>query len=239
MHAIWALIPLLPFQFDECRFSAAREARVNASAVSELNISAGAGFLHIIGRPGLREIRIRGSACASDRDLLDAIQLRTVRTGSVVHVYSFEAAPGFDGEEYARLDILIEVPQGIATTLDDSSGDVEVKGVGGLVLRDGSGGIRVDDIRGSIDIVDKSGKIRISGVKGEVHIEDSSGDILVSHVERDVVISDLSGSIEVDRVDGGLTVTADGSGSIKHSGVRGAVQLPRERDERRLGRRGR
>jgi len=51
---------------------------------------------------------------------------------------------------------------------------------------------------------------------------------------RDVLVLDGSGSIDVRNVGGDFTVARDGSGSIRHSGVEGSVDVPERR--RRGGR---
>ena len=50
MHAIFAVIPILAFQFDECRYSAPREATVDAAEAVQLLVEAGAGNLKIEGK---------------------------------------------------------------------------------------------------------------------------------------------------------------------------------------------
>ena len=113
MLALWALIPLLSLQ-EECRFSAPREATVDASAAAQVIISAGPGSLKVIGRPGLNQVRIRGTACASDRDLLEELRLTATRSGNVVRVRSADGDFNFRNRECARLDVVIEVPEAIA-----------------------------------------------------------------------------------------------------------------------------
>src|SRR5262245_20414603 len=120
MLVLWALIPLLSLQ-EECRFSAPREATVDASAAAQVVISAGAGSLKVIGRPGLNQVRIRGTACASDRDLLEGIRLTATRSGNVVRVRSSDDDLDLRNREYARLDVVIEVPEAIAADINDGS----------------------------------------------------------------------------------------------------------------------
>ncbi|MEX2283132.1 MAG: hypothetical protein WEE89_11675 [Gemmatimonadota bacterium] len=244
MHMILAVIPILSFQFDECRYSATREATVDAAAASRIYVSAGSGTLRVEGKPGLRQARLRGTACASDRRLLEEIELTATRSGTEVRVHSNDNDKDLRNREYARLDLVIEVPENLATEIDDSSGDIQIYGLGAVHITDGSGEIVADDIRGSLTIDDGSGEIKVTGVRGDlkitdgsgeidaldiggiVDIRDGSGQITVSKTLRDVLISDSSGGIDVDDVGGAFTVRNDGSGGIHHRAVRGTVSLP-------------
>jgi len=134
----------------------------------------------------------------------------------------------------------------LAVRIDDSSGELEVSGVGDARIDDSSGSMEVADVSGSVEIRDGSGSIDVRRVGGDVRIRDGSGSIEVervagsvvveddgagsiriSDVDRDVrVDEDGSGSIEVRRVGGGLRVGRDGSGGIRYGDVTGEVDVP-------------
>jgi hypothetical protein len=246
MHIAIAVIPLL-FQLGECRYSAPRETTVDASAAARLVVSAGSGSLKVEGKPGLRQARLRGTACASDRELLNDIQLTANRVGNDIRVKSNDEDLRLGNREYARLDLVIEVPENMAADINDGSGDVELYSLGAVTLHDGSGGIIADGIAGDLDVEDGSGEIKITGVRGNVSIEDgsgeidvydvigrvdisdSSGEITVAKVGRDVIISDSSGDIDVDDIGGAFTVRSDGSGGVDYRAVKGAVRVPSKR----------
>ncbi len=250
MLALWALIPLLSFQ-EECRFSAPREATLDAASAAEVVIEAGAGSLKVIGRTGLRQVRVRGMACASDRDLLEEVRLSATRSGNSIHVKSADDDLDLRNREYARIDVVIEVPEGMPADINDGSGGIELSGLGDVRLDDGSGEIDGHELAGRVEIHDGSGEIRLTGVRGDViiedgsgeieladvdgsiDIEDGSGEIVLSRVGRNVSIADSSGSIDVDNVAGSFTVRNDSSGDIHYSAVKGAVRVPPERVERK------
>jgi hypothetical protein len=243
MHVLIAAIPIL-FQIGECRHSATREANVDAAAATRIFVSAGAGSLRVEGKPGLRQARLKGTACASDRSLLPEIELTAGRIGGDIRVHANDQNLELGNREYARLDLVIEVPEGLAARIEDGSGDLGLSGLGAVSVIDGSGSIIADDILGSLDIEDGSGELIISGVRGDVtiadgsgeidvhdvqgrvDIRDSSGEVKVTKVARDVLISDSSGGIEVDDVGGAFTVRNDSSGDIEHRGVKGGVRVP-------------
>lgn len=113
--------------------------------------------------------------------------------------------------------------------VSDSSGDLEIEHVSGNVsVTDSSGDMEIEDVAGDVEIpVDSSGDIRIERARS-VHIHnDSSGEIVVRHLTGDLTIDqDSSGDITAADIGGNFTVRADGSGSIRHERVRGAVQIP-------------
>ena len=244
MHAMMAVIPILTFQFEECRFTAPFEATVEALDLARVQISAGAGHLRIEGKPGLRQARIRGTACASDKTLLEAIDLSARRFGSDMLIQANDRDLELRNREYARLNLVIEVPEFVAVAIADGMGDIELSGLGPLDIKDGSGDLTAHDIRGNVTVDDNTGFIKLSNVQGDVRVEDGTGEItladvngtvdvrdgagqiLLQRVSQHAAISDGSGDIEVDGVGGNLTVRVDGNGDIEYRAVRGSVKLP-------------
>jgi DUF4097 and DUF4098 domain-containing protein YvlB len=242
-------------KWDECRYEADRSANVDAASANLLRIDAGSGFLKVIGKPGVRTVTIRARACASSKDLLDDIKLETRRDGGAIVVRANKRDDenrgfSFRNNEYARLDVTMEVPAGIKTSIDDGSGELEMTDLGdvdiddgsgeifgarlgSVSIDDGSGEIRLEDVRGNVDIEDGSGEIELRGVAGNVDIQDGSGEINVRDAKRDVRVSDSSGSINVTDVGGDFIVRNDASGGIDYDNVRGRVDVPTKRRSRR------
>ena len=250
MHLSILLLPMFVVQFEDCRYTAPRETNVDAAGATRVVVSAGSGRLEVVGRPGLRQARIKATACASDRELLDDITLSATREGGAVRVRANDRDWNLRNREYARLDVVIEVPEGIEAEIRDGSGEIDLSALGAVLLDDGSGSIRGEDLRGDVQIEDGSGEIELRNIKGNVRIEDGSGEIDLRNVEgrvdirdssgeitlykvlRDVVISDSSGGIDVDEVGGNFTVRNDSSGGISHNGVRGTVDIPSKKRHR-------
>ncbi len=214
---------------DACRFEAEHSAAVNAAGASMLRLLARAGSLVVEGRPGLAEVRVRGQACASDRELLDGIRLIADRSGGAVRIEAeIPEMNGLWGDTYARLNLTIEVPAGLAADIRDSSGEMEVRGLGALTVDDGSGEMTLEDITGPVTIEDGSGEIRLARIGGDVEIDDNSGRIEVRGVRGSVTLEDGSGSIDVADVTGSVRVVRDGSGSIRVADVRGDFTIERD-----------
>lgn len=241
--------PLLSQHREECRHEAQRTATVSAAGARDLIVKVGAGSLKIEGKAGLDRVNIRGRACASSAELLDDVRLRAERSGSEVQVESLRREEGWSltGNRYASLDLVIEVPAGMAAEIADGSGSIEITNLGAVGItdgsgeitgsnlhgdvrvRDGSGSITLTDLGGAVNIRDGSGSIDLRNVGGQVVIVDGSGEIGVRGARTSVRISDGSGNIDVADVSGNLTVENDGSGGIEYANVRGTVDIPRRR----------
>src|SRR5262245_54278616 len=157
MHLVMAVIPILTFQFDECRFSASREATLDAASAVHIYVTAGAGHLRVEGKPGIRHARIRGTACASDRNYLDRIKLTATRQGDRIHVSANEEDLRLRGRAYARLHVVIEVPENLAATINHGMGELNLSGTGPLQVKDGPGNITIHDVNGAVSVEDEAG----------------------------------------------------------------------------------
>jgi DUF4097 and DUF4098 domain-containing protein YvlB len=258
---------------DGCKLRADRAAGIEAKGVEKVVIRTGAGDLKVVGRGNAVRIEARGVACAAKQELLDATQISVRRDGNIVYVET--TLPQDDDKwswgdnEYAYIDIGIALPSNIpveatdssgdATFEDiqalnlqdssgdlnldriaglvdvgDSSGDIEIESVGSVRLRDSSGDIDIDDVRGEVEVaLDSSGDIEIAKVNGSVKVQqDSSGEIRVEDVKGSVSIdSDSSGDIYAGNVSGDFTVSEDSSGSIEHASIGGKISVPGNKDD--------
>lgn len=241
-HASW---------FGECDHKARRNTQIDTNGVTRIVVYAKAGSLRVTGRENVRGITASGEACASDDDVLRDIQLVASRSGSVATIEAriprMETS-FFLGGSSAALDFSVNLPSNIpleihdtsggmevanvaTTSIDDTSGEIEVRHVrGDLSIRDTSGTIYVEDVSGSLRIPsDGSGSIDVRHVGGNVAIDDDgSGAVTIRDVTHNVTIGDKgSGSIFVSDVGGDFTVGEKGSGHIDYERVSGRVSLPR------------
>jgi len=256
----WTLVLscLLIYQFsteasaDWCKFEKDINLTLDLSASDVLAISAAAGELEVIGVSGSDQAVISGKVCASKEAWLEESEVNTSsgrRAEINVNLPDINGGWSWSGNSYVSLDLHVEVPQDLALEVKDSSGDMLLKNIAALQLQDSSGGIEIENARGSISIRDSSGDIDIDEAAGDLTIEadssgdiyasdingsvlvirDSSGDIRISHVSDNVVVErDSSGDIRVSDVGGDFRVLKDGSGGIHSSDVRGEIQLPHE-----------
>lgn len=175
----------------ECAVRAPRSATVDATGAKTVHIEAREGDLRARGAVS-NQVVVEGEACARDQRTLDRIELIAERRGDEVWIEA--RVP--DGRGARRLDLEIALPRAVE-----------------VVIRDTSGGIRVEDI-GGLDLHDSSGDVVVRGVAGDARIEDSSGGLEIERVEGSLWVSDGSGDIEIRGVGGSATIERDGSGDI-------------------------
>jgi DUF4097 and DUF4098 domain-containing protein YvlB len=256
----WAvlLVCLLAYQFstdasaDWCKHEKKFDLTLDLSDSDELVISAVAGDLEITGVSNSDQAVIRGKACASKESWLKDASVETTagkRATITANLSDSDDSSFCIGFCYRSLDLQIEVPENMALEVNDSSGDMLLRNVANMELKDSSGDIDIEDARGSISIRDSSGDIDIDEAMGDLTIEsdssgdiyasdiegtvlveqDSSGDMRFTHVSKDVVVErDSSGDITATDVGGDFRVLKDGSGDIRYEDVTGEVQVPKD-----------
>ena len=132
---------------------------------------------------------------------------------------------GWDGRPSIDLDV--KIPKYFKLSIDDGSGSIRIEDVrGDITVDDGSGSLTMIRVGGDIRIDDGSGSISVKEVGDSVSIVDGSGSITVRTVGGSVVIDDGSGGIDISDVEKDLIIEEDGSGSLKVARVQGLVERP-------------
>lgn len=249
------LLLLLPFSLyaSDCEYSKDIGQTLDVSDSEELSVLAVAGDLRVRGIPGSQSAVIKGRVCSSKEAWLS--ESRVDATGGkaariVVELPEHESDWSLTGWNYLYLDLELEVPDHLSLEIKDSSGDIEISGVGAVAIRDSSGDIDIEDSIGPVTVQDSSGDIELNDIKRDVIIEsDSSGDIRGSDIQGTVLVvsdssgdisfrdvgenfiveSDSSGDISANRIGGDFRVERDGSGEIDARNVTGKVEIPEDR----------
>lgn len=215
-----------------------RKLAISAASLQQLIAETGAGKLDIIGEAGRNEVEMVANIYYYNAE---DIRLSLTTSGNKAVLEA-----GFDKSFYNSnspyIDLVVKVPQHFGLTLDDGSGDTDIRGLAGnLQLEDGSGDLRInggadvkvedgsgnlliEQVNGNLVVDDGSGDVQIDKVTGNVNFEDGSGDIVVKNVAGIVTIDDGSGDINVDGA-GGLTILEAGSGGLKLNAINGPVQI--------------
>ena len=223
----------------QCEFR--DDVELRGTAESELLVDAGAGRLVIAGSDATGVFHVSATLCASDRERLEA--LRVSLDGDRISTDYPNRGRGW-GNNYARIDLEIEVPARTNISVEDSSGSLTIHGVGDVELKDGSGSVQIENV-GSVLVEDGSGSLRIRDASGDVEVRDGSGSMSIHGVTGGVMIEDGSGSISIEAVGGSVRIDEVGSGGvnvrdvggdlvvtdgrrerIRYSDVRGVVDLP-------------
>lgn len=231
---VWLLLltlgPATAFAWgDGCQFAADRAAGVDAKGIEKVVIRAGAGDLKVVGRTTAVRVEARGKACAAKQELLDQSQINVRREGNVVYVETAlpqdEGGWSFGNNEYAYIDIGIALPSNVPVEAVDSSGDTVIEDLAALTIQDSSGDLEIRRIAGLADVRDSSGDLLIEEA-GSVKLSDSSGDIEVLKIRDGVIIDqDSSGDIHVAQVGGSVRIVQDSSGGIRVEDVKGNVDV--------------
>jgi DUF4097 and DUF4098 domain-containing protein YvlB len=234
--------------WNDCDYEETIEQTLDLAGTQQLLINAAAGELKVTGSSDSRTAKINGRVCASEEEWLEDSRIETQGGKNAEINVELPTSSGWSwGNNYVYMDLVVEVPDDILLEINDSSGDMEISGVGAVSVRDSSGEIEIENSAGPVSVQDSSGDIEITDIRGDVTIEsDSSGDIRGRDIEGSVLVAndssgdirfrdvgenfvvehDSSGDISATGVGGDFEVMRDGSGSIDASNVTGQVKKP-------------
>jgi DUF4097 and DUF4098 domain-containing protein YvlB len=216
--------------------------------IDVMDIDCEAGFLKVYGVPNLDQIEVKAEIevdirNSTDRDdfIQRSIRLSLEKRGSRAVLISHIDNHSFFNR-HALVNLTVRIPLPMDLNVEDGSGPIEIRDVGGKVriddgsgdidltnitgdvdISDGSGELIVKDINGNLEVNDGSGEIEIDGVKGDLYVDDGSGSMRITKITGSVVVSDGSGSIDIDGVDQDVTIREAGSGGLSIHDVKGKV----------------
>ncbi|MGH8164784.1 MAG: hypothetical protein ACREP1_10670 [Rhodanobacteraceae bacterium] len=220
------LLTTLPFAAGaaECRYSAQRNADLDAAGLHSLLLKLGSSDLDIQGVQGLNKVEVRGTACASEQAWLKDMQIGTSRNGDRAAVVAQNNRHEIDislfGSSYAYMKLQVRVPASLAISVDSGSGDTHAGNLASLDFESGSGDLIADHIAGALGLKLGSADVRADTV-GSVNLRGTgSGDVRASGVQGDVQ-TDHSGSGDLDFSDvrGGVKIGSTGSGDVSLSNI--------------------
>lgn len=231
---------------EECRYSAPRNADIDAAGLHSLLLRLGSSDLDIQGVQGLNRIEVRGTACASDQSWLKNLQISTGRSGDQAtvdaerHDISTSIFNLF-GSSYAYIKLQVRVPAALAVQVHSGSGDVQAKNLASLDFHSGSGDLIADHVQGALELQlgsadarandvgsvvlngTGSGDVHVDGVRGDVRADHSgSGDLQFSNVRGSVRVGSTgSGDVTLSDIGRDAEVGSTGSGDVSANGVGG------------------
>lgn len=174
---------------QECRYSAPRNADINAAGLRSLMLKLGSSDLEIRGVAGLNRVEVRGTACASNQARLKDLQITTGRSGDQATVdaehHTETGIFNVFGNNYAYLKLQVRVPQVLAVKIDSGSGDMQASSLASLDVETGSGDLIADGIAGPLVLRLGSGDVRASHVSSVNLRGNGSGDVRVDGVQGD------------------------------------------------------
>ncbi len=121
------------------------------------------------------------------------------------------------------VDLRLTVPRGTSVEIDNSYGEISVRGVAGpLSVRSASCGIEIQDAAGPVRVENSYGDVTLAHILGEVTVSNTSGGITAGDIEGSARLETRYGQIEVKRLVGSLEASS-GSGGVTASGISGDV----------------
>lgn len=231
---------------EECRYSAPRNADIDAAGLHSLLLRLGSSDLDIQGVQGLNRIEVRGTACASDQSWLKNLQISTGRSGdqAIVDAERHDISTSIFnlfGSSYAYIKLQVRVPAALAVQVHSGSGDVQAKNLASLDFHSGSGDLIADHVQGALELQlgsadarandvgsvvlngTGSGDVHVDGVRGDVRADHSgSGDLQFSNVRGSVRVGSTgSGDVTLSDIGRDAEVGSTGSGDVSANGVGG------------------
>ncbi len=174
--------------------------RVEPDAVLELDNRNGGVKIEPWDQPG---VKVRAEKKTQHLGKLENVEIR-VSTGKILRIETVE---------------LVENPR--------VSVEYEIKAPASLIVswvHTSNGAIRIEGVRGDMELKTSNGAIRIKSVRGDMKLKTSNGKIEAKHVNGDLTVKTSSGSIRVSDIHG-LVKAENSNGSIEITealGIRGA-----------------
>ena len=213
-------------------YTETRELSEDTAGATVIEIDAGAGSLTVTGSSTVSavvveaKIVVKGMSETKAADFVaKKTRLELERRVDKIRLVSDIGDGGWNGNAQGYIDLEVQVPDGIDLVIDDGSGSLRVQDVmSHVAIDDGSGSVDVFNV-GSVYIDDGSGGIDVRQVAGDVEVDDGSGSLDISDVGGSVTIDDGSGSINVRSVAADLVILNDGSGGVDFSDIGGSVEI--------------
>jgi Toastrack DUF4097 len=149
----------------------------------------------------------------------DLLKLTIEETGDGIHVRArMDEGSSFFGlfkRDHAKIRLEILVPRRADLDIRNGSGGVNVVSIEGSVRVDnGSGGISLEEISGNVTVDNGSGGIRLEAITGDVEIDNGSGGISASRLDGAVRVENSSGGVRLEEIEGELQID-NGSGGVR------------------------
>lgn len=195
------------------------------------------------------QIRIRGAvlvqgamAEAEAAALADSVRIESSAGNTLALAARIPSLKGRN-DQAIRVDLSVEVPPDIEVTIQNSYGDVVVRGLRGRVdAMVNFGDMSASNLGGAAHLAARTGDLKVEGVRGSLAAENQSGALSVRDVDGPISLDGQNSDITVRFVRGGGQLTGrfgtltlqDGSGeffvnsqsaAVLVEGVRGGLNL--------------
>lgn len=207
-----------------CTYREDRTFTLSAADAKGVNVKGENGTVKVIGRPGSKEVRVTGTACAITESALGKIRIDTERSSDGWVRVIVDTPSGNN-----KVDLTVEVPDNLQVMARNDNGMVEVSHVyRGANVRGDNGTVSVSDVKGGVTVDSRNGAVTITQADGDVNVTRAdNGILIVTDVKGDVTVTKQNGVVTVTNVAGDLTLTRKVNGLVSHNNVSGRVEIPR------------
>ncbi|HVA55461.1 MAG TPA: DUF4097 family beta strand repeat-containing protein [Gammaproteobacteria bacterium] len=125
-----------------------------------------------------------------------------------------------------HVDLVVQVPAGLALTLVNYAGLTEVNGIkNDLQVKTSSGDVHVSDVHGQFSADTGSGDVHVAGLTGDFTADTGSGDVFAEHISGNVHADTGSGDVHVSEANSQILYADTGSGDVTFSNVKGDMKF--------------
>ncbi|TQV75251.1 DUF4097 family beta strand repeat protein [Aliikangiella marina] len=197
---------------DSINYEATETLKLEASDLERLDIEASAGFLKVEGEAGRTDIEVT-AVIVVDQEYYKLSLERSGNRAILVADANTKNWSSWAGDS-PRIDLTVKTPDNLQLDIDDGSGFIKITDIKESVwIKDGSGDIEASNLAGDVELKDGSGSVELTNIGGSLRIDDGSGDLDISQVGADTEIDDGSGEINLKDVSGKVSIE-DGSGDL-------------------------
>ena len=157
----------------------------------------------------------------------DDYLIASIKSGkSVVFKVERKVQNGWNWDNITKATFEITIPDGTYLKLDNTSGDVQVRGLTAreYKIETTSGDITIDELKGKLEGMSTSGDVRITGVSGNINFKTTSGDQKFGDIIGNLDTRSTSGDITARAVSGSVFIRST-SGDLEFAQVDGALSL--------------
>ncbi len=180
--------------------------------------------VHAVDETAAREVADHIELRFSTRDN-DAVLETLLQEVSERHRSFWERLVGADDDWFGAVDYTISVPANTSVSLNNSTGDIEIRGVRGrLDISLESGAVQINQIVGSVSLDVSSGTIELKDLEADVELTSTTADLTMTAITGDVTVHGGAGKTVGDNIKGSVTIIQT-SGDITLSSLNGDARL--------------
>ena len=207
------------------------------------------GNIVVTGEEGRKEIFLEVVKCVKAeskeeaRRFISEMKIVVVRDGGEIRIkteYPKSSRSGKNIFSYIlgrgpmmRMDMKLQVPQGLELSVNTASGDISASRMTGPVdMNAASGDIEASHVGNTLKISVASGDIDVVNVEGKASLYSASGDITARRIAGDADVRTSSGDVDLMELGVNLNlitasgdVIVDGVGNVTYSGTSGSARF--------------